>query len=147
LICPLPAADCADAKFIRASLPGVDLSWCVERKECQVAASSTIFRSTATGSRTIISFNQVPELTALEFDGILSALPEINWWHFEGRIPDVTLKCVEAVRKQEVTSGRTAMISLEIEKPGREGLLEIATRVDVIFYSKGWVLVSSIPKF
>jgi ketohexokinase len=37
-----------------------------------------------------------------------------------------------------------AKISVEVEKPGREGLIELAAEADVVFYSKGWAVVDSI---
>jgi ketohexokinase len=33
-------------------------------------------------------------------------------------------------------------ISVELEKPGREGLQELALEADVVFYSKSWAVVS-----
>lgn len=35
-----------------------------------------------------------------------------------------------------------ARISVEVEKPGRQGLEELAAQVDVVFYSKAWAEVS-----
>jgi ketohexokinase len=32
---------------------------------------------------------------------------------------------------------------VEVEKPGREGLQELAQEADVVFYSKTWAQVSS----
>jgi ketohexokinase len=34
------------------------------------------------------------------------------------------------------------MISIEVEKPNRAGLQELAAEADVVFYSKGWAQVS-----
>ena len=34
-----------------------------------------------------------------------------------------------------------AQISVEIEKPGRHGLVELASEADVVFYSKTWAEV------
>jgi hypothetical protein len=34
-------------------------------------------------------------------------------------------------------------ISVEVEKPGRQGLQELAAEADVVFYSKSWAQVSS----
>jgi len=38
-------------------------------------------------------------------------------------------------------------ISVEIEKPGREGLQELAAEADVVFYSKSWAKVRRAPAF
>ena len=40
----------------------------------------------------------------------------------------------------------TVKISVEVEKPGREGLQELATLADVVFYSKSWAQVCCLPK-
>ena len=37
----------------------------------------------------------------------------------------------------------TVKISVEVEKPGREGLQELAALADVVFYSKSWAQVCS----
>ena len=39
----------------------------------------------------------------------------------------------------------TVKISVEVEKPGREGLQELAALADVVFYSKSWAQVRSLP--
>ncbi len=36
-----------------------------------------------------------------------------------------------------------AKISIEVEKPGREGLEELAAEADVVFYSRSWAEVSN----
>lgn len=33
-------------------------------------------------------------------------------------------------------------VSVEVEKPNREGLVELAAEADVVFYSKSWAEVS-----
>ena len=47
------------------------------------------------------------------------------------------LDCVHMLRKKLPA----AQISVEIEKPGRQGLPELAAEVDVIFYSRTWAEV------
>jgi hypothetical protein len=39
----------------------------------------------------------------------------------------------------------TVKISVEVEKPGRDGLQGLAAEADVIFYSKSWAQVSHRP--
>lgn len=58
----------------------------------------------------------------------------------KGRIPETTLQCIRYLR--QVLPGST--ISVEAEKPGREGLAELAAESDVVFYSKSWAEVSHI---
>lgn len=64
------------------------------------------------------------------------------WFHFEGRIPETTLKCMQYLRKRftssESTKHASLRISVELEKPKREGLQELAFEADVIFYSRSW---------
>lgn len=64
------------------------------------------------------------------------------WFHFEGRIPETTLQCIQHLRNHftsEISDGNTKLkISVELEKPKREGLQELAYEADVIFYSKSW---------
>ncbi|CAO1606260.1 hypothetical protein XANCAGTX0491_009760 [Xanthoria calcicola] len=52
----------------------------------------------------------------------------------KGRIPDVTLQCLQHLRHHLPT----VTISVEVEKPGREGLQDLAALADVVFYSKSW---------
>jgi len=35
-------------------------------------------------------------------------------------------------------------VSVEVEKPGREGLEELAAEADVVFYSKSWAEVGDL---
>lgn len=55
----------------------------------------------------------------------------------QGRIPDVTLGCIQYLRKQFPS----IRVSVEVEKPGRPGLEELANVADVVFYSKSWAQV------
>lgn len=38
----------------------------------------------------------------------------------------------------------TAQVSVEVEKPGREGLPELAAEADVVFYSRSWAEVQHL---
>lgn len=51
-------------------------------------------------------------------------------------MPDVTLQCMQYLRR----AYPTVSISVEVEKPGRPGLQELAAEADVVFYSKSWAL-------
>lgn len=55
----------------------------------------------------------------------------------QGRAPDVTLECIHHLREHF----SEAKISVEVEKPGRLGLQELADAADVVIYSKGWAQV------
>lgn len=55
----------------------------------------------------------------------------------QGRIPDTTLECIHHLRQ----SLPQAVISVEVEKPGRAGLENLAAEADMVFYSKSWAQV------
>ncbi|RGP62161.1 carbohydrate purine kinase [Fusarium sporotrichioides] len=57
-----------------------------------------------------------------------------TWWHFEGRIPETVQNCIRLLRNLLPK----ATISVEVEKPGRQGLSELAAEADVVFYSRSW---------
>jgi ketohexokinase len=53
------------------------------------AASSYIIRSEADDSRTIVNYNDLPEMTAAELEPVVHEFRERNeqtWWHFEVRL-------------------------------------------------------------
>ncbi|KAI0397243.1 Ribokinase-like protein [Xylariaceae sp. FL0594] len=113
----------------------VDISRCIHRQAKEEPASSYIIRSEATGSRTLVNYNDLEEMTLDEF--VLAAADldeEDSWFHFEGRTPDTTLQCVQWLRRENPK----ARVSVEVEKPGREGLEELAALADVVFYSRSW---------
>lgn len=55
----------------------------------------------------------------------------------QGRIPETTLACMRLLRQKLPE----ANISVEVEKPGREGLSQLAQEADVVFYSRAWAEV------
>ena len=133
----------------------VDLEHCLYREKFSEPVSSYIISSTAATSRTIINHNALPEMTYEEFVSITETLlgysnstsagpdaaaDERLWFHFEGRIPETTLRCIRYIRSCLSSKGRSAdlKISVELEKPGREGLQELALEGDVVFYSRSW---------
>ena len=179
LVSCLPDARAAATRTILSSFGGggsgsdttVDCSYCLYREGHEEPASSYIIRSAETGSRTIVNFNDLPEMTVSEFEKIADALTAQGgecWWHFEvrvhkagrwvsrclslgcksmspltlsqGRIPETTLRCMRYLR--QVMPGCT--ISVEVEKPNREGLAGLAAEADVVFYSRSWAEVSLV---
>lgn len=56
----------------------------------------------------------------------------------QGRIPETTLEWIQHLRCHLPR----ARVSVEIEKPGREGLRDLAKEADVVFYSRSWAEVS-----
>ncbi|POR35233.1 Uncharacterized protein TPAR_04563 [Tolypocladium paradoxum] len=114
----------------------VDFRHCIYRQGHTEAASSYIIRSEESGSRTLVNYNDLPEMTTREFEDIVRSFSadQDTWWHFEGRIPDTTLDCIRLLRN----TLPAAQISVEVEKPGRQGLPELAAEADVVFYSRTW---------
>lgn len=149
LVSPLPERHSQATARIMASFPSspdpshaapVSFDYCLFRAGHEAPASSYILRSEATGSRTIVNHNDLPEMTSEEFLGIAEAFrgQGRSWWHFEGRIPEVTVECVRMLRR---VLGDDTTVSVEVEKPGRQGLRELAAEADVVFYSKSWAEV------
>ncbi|KAI1077812.1 pfkB family kinase [Whalleya microplaca] len=138
LVAVLPNRFSRPIQEIRRSLgPRVSTAQCLYREEHTEPASSYIIRNQATDSRTIINYNPLPEMTCNEFKWIADSISsEGSWYHFEGRIPDVTLNCIRYLRG----SIPGVKISVEIEKPAREGLQALVPEADAIFYSKSWAI-------
>ncbi|CAI7586880.1 unnamed protein product [Penicillium crustosum] len=138
LITILPSKTSLASQQIQSSLGNiVRLDSCIYRERFSEPASSYIIMSQETGSRTIVNYNELPEMTRFEFATAiepLRALTDRPWFHFEGRAPDVTLECIHHLREHF----SEAKISVEVEKPGRLGLQELADAADVVIYSKGW---------
>ncbi|RFU77802.1 ribokinase pfkb superfamily [Trichoderma arundinaceum] len=139
LVSPLPSESSPATQRVKASFgesSPVDLEHCLYREAHTEAASSYIIRSEQTGSRTLVNYNDLPEMTVDEFETIVRRFnaSDETWWHFEGRIPNTTLECIRTLRDKLPD----AQISVEVEKPGRDGLRELATEADVVFYSRSW---------
>lgn len=92
LIAVLPAKESSATAFIQNSLANVDISGCIYREDVKEAASSYIIRSEQTGSRTIVNFNDLPEMSRDEFtasvermmrENIIASKGEDVWFHFE----------------------------------------------------------------
>lgn len=58
----------------------------------------------------------------------------------QGRIPDTTMQCIRYIR--ETYPELESNFSVEVERPGRAGLKELAAEADVVFFSKS--LINSI---
>ncbi|KAI2641855.1 Ribokinase-like protein [Hypomontagnella submonticulosa] len=137
LISCLPDADApATATIVDSFRPRclVDFTKCIFRAGHSEPASSYIIRSEATGSRTLVNYNDLPEMTIDEFKDVAGDVGDDAWFHFEGRIPETTLQCIRYLRQ----SFPKTRISVEVEKPGRGGLEDLAAEADVVFYSRSW---------
>ncbi|KAL7625411.1 hypothetical protein AAE478_004631 [Parahypoxylon ruwenzoriense] len=137
LLSCLPNAEApATSKIVGSFGPRslVDFTKCIYRADHTEPASSYIIRSEATGSRTLVNYNDLPEMTIDEFVAAANEVGEDAWFHFEGRIPETTLQCIRYLRQ----SLPNVKISVEVEKPGRGGLEDLAAEADAVFYSRSW---------
>ncbi|KAK3325499.1 putative ketohexokinase [Apodospora peruviana] len=154
LVATLPGRQTTATRRILSSFgvsSSIDFSHCLYREGYDEPASSYIIRSEDTQSRTIVNFNELPEMTEDEFVNMASGFAGRDdeqggggsdcWWHFEGRIPSTTLRCIHHLRKYLPES----KISVEVEKPNRQGLEELASEADVVFYSRSWAELGGIP--
>lgn len=94
LISVLPAADSVSTRFIKETLgPNVNFDSCIYRHDSVEPASAYVINSQRTGSRTIVSYNELPEMTLGEFSSSVDKLGHIEktYFHFE-----VCLTCVHA---------------------------------------------------
>jgi ketohexokinase len=99
LVTCLPAKSSPATRRITASFNtdghvDVDLSHCLYREEHAEAASCHVLRSLGTGSRTLVSYSDLPEMTAAELETVARAFvssttskddEKETWWHFEVR--------------------------------------------------------------
>lgn len=91
LLSVLPARSSPASQHIRTSLgPDVELGHCIYREEATEAASSYIIRSLAADSRTIVSYNELKEMTIEEFAEVANRLSrdgngKSQVYHFEVR--------------------------------------------------------------
>lgn len=89
LITALPSRDSPGAAKVRESFGSrsiVDLTRCVYHEGYAEPASSYIIRSEATDSRTLVSYNDLPDVTVDDFKSAASGLLRSGgktWWHFE----------------------------------------------------------------
>ncbi len=92
LIVVLPNRSSSAVQEIRRSFgPGVDISKCIYRDEHVEPSSSYIIRNMASDSRTIISYNAMPDMNLDEFTQIADSFgsrlgEEALWYHFEASL-------------------------------------------------------------
>ncbi len=124
----------AAADLIRADLAGhgIELRHPVTVPD-GVTPTSYIALSRATGSRTIVHFRNLPELTAADFAGV--PLGDLDWIHFEGRNPAETALMLARARRDAPRAGLS--VELEKDRPGIDALLEDP---DLLLVSRAFVL-------
>ncbi|KAH8166163.1 hypothetical protein CIB48_g2095 [Xylaria polymorpha] len=137
LIAVLPSRQSTATGKIEESLgSGISLQACLFREEYDNPPSSYIIRSVATDSRTIINYNVLPEMTCDDISRTADAmnLEGNTLYHFEGRIPDVTLQCLKYLRRSQAG----VCISVELEKPARDRATGTTTLKSVFERKPSW---------
>jgi ketohexokinase len=141
LLAVLPEEASQDTTFIKESLADVGImNSSLFHPGSKDAASSYIIQNAANNTRTIISHNPLPEMTVAEFVASAARLDSgrrygyQNWYHFEGRVPQLLLRCVAQLRVRYPHF----KISVECENPEREEMYLVAKTADVVFFSKLW---------
>lgn len=85
------------------------------------------------GSRTIVHYRTIPELSFESFDKI--PLSEFDWYHFEGRNVESTLKMLDKIQQEIIEKP----VSLEVEKP-RTSIEQLYPYADVVFFSRNFAV-------
>ncbi len=119
-----------DGRFILDDLEqaGVDTASCT-RVPTGTVPTSYVTVSRDTGTRTIVHYRDLPELSSADFARI--GLKGFDWLHFEGRnVPD-TRRMLEHVR---LTHPGTP-VSVEVEKP-RPGIESLFPLADLLLFSR-----------
>lgn len=86
LISVLPARESASTRFIRQTLgPDVNCDSCIYREDSTESASAYVINSQRTGSRTIVSYNELRQMSLEEFSTSVDKLGHIEktCFHFE----------------------------------------------------------------
>lgn len=124
-------ADDTDGDALRDRLlaAGLGVRHCVRRSG--VTPTSHILRSRATGTRTIVHYRDLPDLTGED----VAAIPwaEYDWLHFEGRNPDALAAILRGAR--EAVFDQPISLELEKPRPGLEACLEYA---DILMLSRDY---------
>lgn len=108
----------------------VDIRACVRLAHCSTP-TSYVTLSRATGSRTIVHYRDLAELSAADFSRV--PLVGYRWVHFEGRNPQETAVMLRDCRERLPEAG----ISLEVEKP-RPGIETLFAGPDVLIFSRNY---------
>ncbi|KAI8387530.1 Ribokinase-like protein [Blakeslea trispora] len=109
-------------------------------RQNQLTPSSTIIHSKETSSRTIISNNNLDEISLEEFIKVFEQLhSDHGWWvHFEGRNIAETIRQIEWLKKKATQENWNSnlIISIELEKPDRPDIDLLLPLGDIVFFSK-----------
>lgn len=120
-------ANDADGQRITAKLTENGLGLEYASRQEGVSPVSYITLNRQNGSRTIVHYRDLPELTAEDFSHI--PVERYDWLHFEGRNVAELGKMLTYTRENIFDQP----VSLEIEKP-RDGLEELIPQVDLVMF-------------
>jgi ketohexokinase len=97
-----------------------------------------VIQSLANQSRTIVNYRDLPGYSADQLIERLKAANNspFNWIHFEGNYMTATHQSIEYLRH----SIDDIIISVEIEKPQREGIELLIGKGDVVFFSRSYAM-------
>jgi ketohexokinase len=110
---------------------GIDTSACPRLPGSTPTSYITLNRQN--GSRTIIHYRQLDELTAEQFPAIPPR--QYDWLHFEGRNVPQLIRILKGLHQ----AGKPCPLSLEAEKP-RKGIESLFALVDVIMFSRDFAV-------
>ncbi len=122
-------AETAEGRFVRDDLEsnGIDTAACRQLDTGSMPVSS-ILLNTASGSRTIVHYRDLPEYTCADFESL--DLKSCDWLHFEGR----NIEQLELMLRWSRAQFPSIPRSLEIEKP-RQGIEALFGLADVLLFS------------
>ncbi|MGB1111130.1 MAG: PfkB family carbohydrate kinase [Gammaproteobacteria bacterium] len=109
---------------------GIDFAGC-PRREGGRTPTSYICSSQQTGSRTIVHYRDLPELSYSDFARV--DLKGVGWVHFEGRSVDETRRMIARVRNLRPR----VRVSVEIEK-ARPGIDSLFDGPDLVLFSRNF---------
>lgn len=112
LISCLPSAEAPASARVRESFgpdSPVDFTRCIYRAQHDQPASSYIIRSEATGTRTLVNYNDLPEMTVHEFQAAIDGLDRQHdmWVHFEVRRPNQSVPSVASPGAEHIAVKRS----------------------------------------
>jgi ketohexokinase len=122
-----------ETEFVLADLKsyGVGIDHCVYHEGKKLPVTTAII-SRKTGSRTIVHYRDLPELT---IDDFRSKIPLNNyrWIHFEGRNAAEVSKMIEIIEEYKSTLQCKEMITVSVElEKCRPELMTLLPKADVV---------------
>lgn len=99
--------------------------------------TSYITLSRTIGSRTIVHYRNLREFDAGDFGAV--SLTDLDWVHFEGRVPYETERMIARVRRERPE----LPISVEIEKP-RDGVERLFHGPNLLIFSRVYAQAQSL---